>query len=114
MKTIIYHNPSCSKSREALNLLIDQKEDIEIINYMEGKLSKEELIDILNKLGVDPEVLVRKSEKIYKESFAEKNFTKNQWIDILVNNPILIERPIVVKGKKAIIGRPPKNIIDIL
>ena len=114
MKTTIYHNPRCSKSREALNLLIEHKEDIEIINYLKEDLSEKELTDVINKLGIKPELLVRKSELLFKEKFAGKNFTDKQWIDILIKNPSLIERPIIVKGKKAIIGRPPQNIFEIL
>ena len=114
MKTIIYHNPRCSKSRETLELLKEHGEQIEIVEYLKNTPSEKELGEIISKLGIKPELLVRKSETLYKEKFAGKTFTDKQWIKILSENPVLIERPVVVKGNKAVIGRPPQNIIDIL
>jgi arsenate reductase len=114
MKTIIYHNPRCSKCREALCLLEDHKEDIEIREYLQTPPSKKELQQLIKQLGIKAEQLVRKSEGLYKENFADRKYTGKEWIDILTKNPILIERPIVIKNNKAIIGRPPQLVIDIL
>ncbi len=114
MKTIIYHNPRCSKSREALNILLVHAEDVEVINYLKAVFSEKELIELISKLGIKPEMLVRKNEPLFKENFSDKKYTDKQWVDILINNPSLIERPIVVKGKNAVIGRPLQNVIDIL
>lgn len=114
MKTIIYHNPRCSNSREALSLLEKSNEDFEVIEYLKHAPSIEELTKILSKLKLKPEELVRKKEALYKEKFEGKKYTDKQWIEILCNNPVLIERPLVVKGNKAIIGRPPRKILEIL
>lgn len=109
----IYHNPRCTKSRETLALLEEKGTSPEIILYLETPPTKKELQAILNKLGIKASQLVRKGEKIYKENYKGKDFTEAEWLDILVQNPKLIERPIVVKGDKAVIGRPPKNVADL-
>jgi arsenate reductase len=110
----IYHNPRCSKSRETLDLLKENKEEVKVIEYLKTPPSKEELEKILSKLGIAAEELVRKGEDLYKEKYKNKDFSNEEWIKILVKNPSLIERPIVVKGDKAIIGRPPINVHKIL
>lgn len=109
----IYHNPRCTKSRETLALLEENEANPEIILYLETPPTKKELQAILKKLGMEASQLVRKGEKIYKENYKGKDFTEAEWLDILVQNPKLIERPIVVKGDKAVIGRPPKNVADL-
>tara|TARA_Y100000310_G_scaffold293151_1_gene322540 strand:+ start:3305 stop:3643 length:339 start_codon:yes stop_codon:yes gene_type:complete len=110
----IYHNPRCSKSRQTLQLIEDKNEKVEIIEYLKTPPSKEELRDILKKLDKNVEDIIRKGEPIFKEKFQGKEFSEEEWIKILVDNPILIERPIVVKEGKAIIGRPPENVLELL
>ena len=110
----IYHNPRCRKSRETLELITKQGVSVEIIEYLKETPSANDLSVILSKLGMKPEQLLRKGEKLFKEEFKGKKLTDNQWIKAMVENPVLIERPIVVKGNKAIIGRPPENVNKLL
>lgn len=113
-KAIIYHNPRCSKSRETLKLLEGKSAPYEVVEYLKTPPSKEEIKELAGKLGMKPLDFVRKGEKLYKEKYAGQDFTDEQWYGILVENPILIERPIVVKGDKAVIGRPPENVKRII
>ena len=106
----IYHNPRCRKSRETLQLINDQGEEVEIVEYLNEIPTVETLRSILTKLGLKPIDIVRKGEQIYKENFKGKDYDDEEWLKILHENPKLIERPIVVKGGKAIIGRPPSNV----
>ena len=110
----IYHNPRCKKSREGLSILEDSGQGFEIINYLDNVPSQEDLKIILKKLGIEPINLVRKQEKIWKEKFKIKELTDLKVIKAVYDFPILIERPIVINGDKAIIGRPPENIKRIL
>ena len=110
----IYHNPRCSKSRQGLKILQDAGKDVEIIEYLKTPPSVDELKDIVKKLGIPAEKLVRKNEAIFKEKFKGKSFTDDEWIKIMAENPKLIERPIVVDGDKAVLGRPPENITALL
>ena len=112
--TTIYHNPRCSKSREALALLKEKNETIEIVNYLDTPLTKEKLSGIISLLGISPIDLVRKNEPVWKENYKDKKINENELIIIMIENPKLIERPIVIKNGKAIIGRPPEKVIDIL
>ena len=110
----IYHNNMCSKSRAALNLLKDNNEEIEIQEYLKEVPSKAELKEILKMLQMKPLELIRKNETIFKENYKDQNLTDEEWIDIMIENPVLIERPIVVKDGKAAIGRPIEKIIELL
>ncbi|EZH75962.1 arsenate reductase [Aquimarina atlantica] len=110
----IYHNSRCSKSRGCLAILEEQKKDITVVNYLQNPPSEKELKEILKLLDISPIDLVRKNEAIWKENFKGKDYTDSELITILCNNPKLIERPIVVNGDKAIIGRPPEKVIDII
>ena len=110
----IYHNASCTKSRETLELIKDKVKEIEIIEYLKNPMKFEELELILSKLSISPIDLVRKKEKIWKENFNNKKLNDNEIIQIMIDNPIIIERPIVINGMKAIIGRPPENVLDIM
>jgi arsenate reductase len=110
----IYHNPRCTKSRATLALLNERGIEPKVIEYLKTPPTAKELKAIVAKLGIKPEALVRKGEDVFKEKFAGKNLTDAQWIEALAANPILIERPIVVRGDKAVIGRPPENIESIL
>lgn len=110
----IYHNPRCSKSRETLQLIKDANAVIEIIDYQKAVITKKELEGVLMKLNMSPQQIVRKGEALYKSKYKDKKFSKEEWIQILIENPILIERPIVIKGNKAVLGRPPENVFVLL
>ncbi|PHR46083.1 MAG: arsenate reductase (glutaredoxin) [Fluviicola sp.] len=111
---LIYHNPRCSKSRQTLQLLEENGVSPEVVLYLEDVPSKSDLKNILKKLEISAEKLIRKGEKDYKENFKGKSLSEDEWIDAMIKFPKLIERPIFVKGNKAVIGRPPENILDIL
>lgn len=110
----IYHNNSCSKSRIALKEITESGEAFEVVNYLENVPSVAELKAILNKLKVEPFAIVRKTEKIYLEKFKGKNLTDEQWIVAMHENPILIQRPIVVKGDIAVVARSEDELDEIL
>jgi arsenate reductase len=110
----IYHNPRCTKSRATLALLNEHGIEPKIIEYLKTPPTAKELKAIVSKLGIEPEALVRKGEDVYKEKFAGKTLTATQWIEALAANPILIERPIVVHGDQAVIGRPPENVETLI
>ncbi|MEN8188067.1 MAG: arsenate reductase (glutaredoxin) [Bacteroidota bacterium] len=110
----IFHNPRCSKSRQGLAILEDSNLEFEIIQYLKNPPGKKELGEILQLLQMKPIDLVRKNEAIWKENFKGKDLSDDEVIDAMVNYPKLIERPIVINGDKAALGRPPENIKDIL
>ncbi|MGX1753475.1 arsenate reductase (glutaredoxin) [Sphingobacterium sp. NPDC055346] len=110
----IYHNNMCSKSRATLNLLQEGQEEIKIQEYLKQVPSKAELKEILSMLKMKPLDLIRKNEVIFKKNYKDKNLSDEEWIDIMLANPVLIERPIVVKDGKAAIGRPIEKIIELL
>jgi len=109
----IYHNPRCSKSRQTLAILESKTTNFEIINYIKHPLTYKEIELILIKLKISPIELVRKTGKIWKENYKTKNMTDNEIITIMIENPKLIQRPIIVTNEKAIIGRPPENILKL-
>lgn len=110
----IYHNPRCRKSREGLQILEQSEKEFEIIKYLENIPSKEELTNIIKKLDISPIQLVRKNEKIWKENYKGKELSDDSIIIAMVENPKLIERPIVINKQKAVIGRPPESILEII
>ena len=112
--TKIYHNPRCSKSRQGLEILENSGKSFEIVKYLDDNLSAKALTEIVTLLGIKPIELVRKNEAIWKSDFKGRDLTDIEVIEAMVNNPKLIERPIVINGKKAVIGRPPSLISDIL
>lgn len=115
MTVTIYHNPRCSKSRATLALLEERGIALTIVAYLEQAPSESELDKILTALGKDPRDLMRKSEEPYKAlSLDDESLSREVLIKAMVENPILIERPIVVNGAKAAIGRPPESVLDIL
>jgi len=115
MTVTILHNPRCSKSRATLSLLRDRGIEPTIVDYLETPPSAEEFREILTKLGVGPRDILRRGEKIYKQlELGDKSLSDTALITAMVGNPILIERPIVVNGEKAALGRPTENILDIL
>jgi arsenate reductase len=110
----IYHNPRCSKSRQTLQILRDANKQVEVIEYLTNPPTFEELKSLIEMLGISPEQLLRKNEAIFKDQFKGKVFTNDEWIKIMIENPKLIERPIVVEGNKAVLGRPPENVAILL
>lgn len=110
----IYHNPRCSKSRSTLAILEGKDIQPAVVEYQKTPPTKEELRSILKKLGMKPEQIVRKGEDVYKQKFAGKTLTDEQWLDALAKNPVLIERPIVVKGDRAVLGRPPEKVLELI
>jgi arsenate reductase (glutaredoxin) len=110
----IYHNPDCTKSRGTLALLRENGIQPRIVEYMKTPPTPAELKVVIAKLGIAPEQLVRKGEEIYRSRYAGKELTDAQWIEAMVRDPILIERPIVVSGERAVIGRPPENVKPLL
>ena len=110
----IYHNPRCQKSRETLKLIQESGAEYAIIEYLNDIPTKDELKSILKKLGMPAESLVRKSEQLFKDEFKGKDFSQTEWIQIMAEHPKLIERPIVVRGDKAVLGRPPENVLKLL
>ncbi|MBD0403993.1 arsenate reductase (glutaredoxin) [Flammeovirga sp. EKP202] len=109
----IWHNPRCSKSRESLNLLMENGEEVEVREYLKDAPSKAEIEEILSMLNIAPLALIRKGEAIYKENFKGKELTDEEYINAMVEYPKLIERPIVIKDNKAVIGRPPSLVLDL-
>ena len=113
-KVTIYHNPRCSKSREALKLLEEQGADVEVVKYLDTPPSKEELKSLLKMLGISARKLMRTKEAIYKELGLKEVEDEEKLIEAMVEHPRLIERPIVIKDGKAVIGRPPQKVIELL
>lgn len=114
-KTTIYHNPRCSKSRQTLQLLEDNGVSPEIVLYLETPPSASALKDLLKKLGISARDLLRKGEDAYKENnLKDDSLSESQLIAAMVEHPKLIERPIVVKGSKAVLGRPPENVLQLI
>lgn len=115
MTTKIYHNPRCSKSRQTMQLLTDNNIDAEIIEYLKTPPTEKEIREILTMLGIKPRQLMRTKEAEYKTlNLADESLSDDALIDAMTNNPKLIERPIVINNGKAIIGRPPELVLDIL
>ncbi|HDY97767.1 MAG TPA: arsenate reductase (glutaredoxin) [Pseudomonas sabulinigri] len=110
----IYHNPRCSKSRQALELLENQGADIEIVRYIDDQLTNAELSELLQLLGMTARELMRKGEDVYKElNLANPELSEAQLVQTLADYPRLIERPIVVRDGKAVIGRPPEKVLEL-
>ncbi len=110
----IYHNSRCSKSRNSLNLLNENNLKFEVVEYLKTPLNKKELIELISKLGIQAKDLIRKGEKDFKENFKGKELSEDQWVDAMIQFPKLIERPIVEKDDKAVIGRPIENVIELI
>jgi len=110
----IYHNNRCSKSRDSLALLTQQNIEIKVIDYLKNPPTEKQIKTLLKKLKMKPLELLRKSENLYKDNYKEINLSDDEWIELMAKNPILIERPIIVNGNKALIGRPPEKVFEIL
>ena len=112
---IIYHNPRCSKSRQTLEILDQHDLETEIVLYLDNPPSAEEIVSILIKLELNPRDILRKGEDAYKElNLKNDKLTNKDLINIMIENPKLIERPIVIRGDKAVIGRPPENVLSLV
>lgn len=109
----IYHNPRCGKSRQTLALIRENDIEPDIIEYLKTPPNASELEKMISQLGIAPHDLIRKGEAVYKEKYKGKNLSDKEWIKAMVDHPILIERPIVIKGSRAIVGRPPENVISL-
>ncbi|TYB73100.1 arsenate reductase (glutaredoxin) [Bizionia saleffrena] len=110
----IYHNPRCSKSRQGLEILENSGKEFEIIKYLDTVPNESELNAVIKLLNISPLELVRKNEAVWKDSYKDKTLTDSEIIAAMVAHPKLIERPIVINGKKAVIGRPPSAILKII
>ena len=110
----IYHNPRCTKSRQTLALLQENGVEPIVVEYLKDLLTTEDLSELIGFLGIEPIALVRKNEAVWKEQFKGKELSDKQVIKAMVENPKLIERPIVVKQKKAVLGRPPENVLQLI
>lgn len=111
----IYHNPRCSKSRQTLELIRASGAEPTVVEYLKNPPSSAELDGILKKLNLQPLELMRRKESIFRElDLASKDLAHDDAIAVMIENPVLIERPIVVKGSKAVIGRPPENVQELL
>ena len=115
MTVTIYHNPRCSKSRQTLELLRENGIEPEIIEYLKTPPSASELDGVLKKLGLEPRDLMRRKENAYKAAgLGDPALNRAALIAAMTEHPVLIERPIVVKGDKAVLGRPPENALELI
>lgn len=112
--TTLYHNPRCSKSREALQILQQANEPVEVVLYLKDPLSEGALKKIIQQLGVSALELIRKNEPVWKQNYKGKSLSQDELITAMVNNPKLMERPIAINKTKAVIGRPPSEVLKVL
>lgn len=111
----IWHNPRCSKSRQTLQLIVDHGIRPKIVEYLKTPPSAEELSQALAKLGLEPRDLMRTKEAVYEElGLSDQEMSRADLIDAMVAHPVLIERPVVFRGKRAVLGRPPDNVLTLL
>ncbi|MAZ35908.1 arsenate reductase (glutaredoxin) [Salibacteraceae bacterium] len=113
-KFTIYHNPRCSKSRQTLAILQEHEAKIKVTEYLKESLLKEELEETIDKLGISPCELIRKGESEYVNNFKGKDLSEEDCLQAMIDYPKLMERPIVIRGNQAIIGRPPENVLKLL
>lgn len=114
MNIKIYHNPRCSKSRQALSILKDKFSDIYVVRYLEDRLSTDELTRMIHKLGLSPIQLVRKNEKIWKELYKDKSLSDHQIIEAMQQHPTLMERPIVFIDEQTLLARPIEKLTKFI
>lgn len=110
MKYTVYHNPRCKKSRAGLQYVQERSNAVEVVEYLKNPLTEKELENLLMKLNKKPLEMIRTQEAIYKSDFKGKQFNDHEWVKIMVENPKLIRRPIVVKGNKAVWGDPAEEL----
>ena len=111
---LIYHNPRCKKSRAGLQFLEENGLTFEIKKYLDEGLTADELKAVFEKMGRRPGEMIRKQEEVYKKQYKGKQLTDDEWIEAIIKNPKLLNRPIVVHGDKAVWGDPPENIKAIM
>ncbi len=111
---VIWHNPRCSKSRQTLALLQDHGIEPEDLRYLETPPSKQQIKDVLKKLGIPAINLVRCGERAFKELALSKDASEAELIDAMSKYPVLIERPVVIRGDRAVLGRPPENVLNLI
>lgn len=115
MQMTILHNPRCSKSREALALLRARGVEPRVVEYLKTPPTAAELEGILQAAGLQPRDLMRKGEDAYRElGIGTRDFTRQELVDLMVRHPVLIERPVVVAGDRAVVGRPPERVLELL
>lgn len=114
MEIIIYHNPRWKKSRESVKILEKEKVSFRIIEYLKNKISRTEIDNILNILDISIEDLIRKNELEFKSISDDDKKNKNKLIELILNHPKVMQRPVIINDKKGVIGRPPENIYKIL
>jgi arsenate reductase (glutaredoxin) len=110
----IWHNPKCSKSRDAITLLEEKGINADVVKYLETRPSKDQLKEVLEKLNMKAFELLRTGENIYKELNLKEINDEDKLIDIMIEHPILIERPIIIRGNKAVIARPIENLKELI
>lgn len=110
----IFHNPRCGKSREGLNILEDSGKDFIVRKYMDEPMTLEKMQKVINLLKIQPIELIRQNESLWKENFKDKNLSDKKLVELMIEHPKLMQRPIVVNGNQAVVGRPPSKITDIL
>lgn len=110
----LYHNPRCGKSRSALALLQERGADVTVVEYLKSPLTRAELAALVQKLGIPAGALVRKGEAVCQEHYGHRTMTDDTWLDAMATHPILMERPVAVRGARAVIGRPPENVLQLL
>ena len=110
----IYHKPGCTTSVKVLRMLQESGKKHKVIEYIKETPSREALQQLVDMLGIRPVELVRKKEKLFSERFSAREYSDQEWIQILHENPVLIQRPILVRGKKAMIARPPESAVAFL
>lgn len=113
-KLRIYHNARCSKSRGACSLLAEAGVEAEVVDYLATPPSRTELEDLLNKLRMKPSELLRRGEAVFQERYAGRDLSEDEALEALLTHPILMERPIVVRGDRAVVARPPERVKELL
>ncbi|QCR21525.1 arsenate reductase (glutaredoxin) [Pontibacter sp. SGAir0037] len=110
----IFHNNRCGKSRQTLEIIRSSGQQVEVVEYLKATPTVADLREIVEKLGIKPSQLIRKGERIFKEKFAGRTLSEEEWLQAMIEHPVLIERPIVIKGDQAVIGRPPELVKTLL
>ena len=110
----IYHNPRCTKSRQALQLIEEKGVEYQVVKYMDDALTPQELQGVLKKLGMSASELIRKKEQIWKDEFKDKEMGDEELILAMIEYPKLMERPIVENGDRAVVGRPTEKVLEVL
>ena len=110
----IYHNPRCRKSREALGLIEESGQPYQVVEYLKNPLTVKELGSLLQKLDMKPMELVRSNETVWKENFRGRELSNSEILNAMAAHPKLMERPVAVMGNRAVLGRPPENVLQLL